>query len=150
MLYIASDHAGFALKEYLKRFLKKHSIAVEDIGAHRYDKADDFPRYAFSLSKKVASDSSHRGILLCGSGQGMCIAANKVRGIRAASVWNKKSAIASRHDDDTNILCLSGRMLTRKETEEILSSWLFTGFSGLARYKRRLNQIAAYEKNSRA
>lgn len=149
MLYIGADHAGFYLKEYLKRFLKKHSIAVEDCGAHEYDKADDFPRYAFSLAKKVARDPSHRGILLCGSGQGMCIAANKVKGIRAASAWSKKSAIASRRDDDTNILCLTGRMLARKEAEKILLSWLFTGFSGLTRYKRRLDQITAYERSSR-
>ncbi len=148
MLYIAADHGGFHLKEYLKQYLTKHAIAVEDIGAHTYDKKDDFPRYAFSLAKKVAADSSHRGILLCGSGQGMCIAANKVRGIRAASAWDKKSAIASRRDDDTNILCLTGRMLVRKEAEQILSSWLFTGFSGLTRYKRRLGQIATYEKSS--
>lgn len=149
MLYIASDHGGFYLKEYLKRFLKKHSIVVEDLGARTYDKTDDFPRFAFSLANKVASDSSHRGILLCGSGQGMCIAANKVRGVRAASAWSKKSAIASRRDDDTNVLCLTGRMLTRKKAEEILTSWLFTGFSGLARHKRRLRQVAVYERSSR-
>jgi len=149
MLYIAADHAGFALKEHLKRFLKKRDIHVEDLGAHTFKNTDDYPDFAFTLARTVAQGTSARGILLCGSGQGMCIAANKVKGVRAASAWSKKSAIASRRDDDTNILCLSGRMFTKKETEEILLSWLFTGFSGLARYKRRLNQIAAYEKNSR-
>lgn len=149
MLYIASDHGGYRLKEYLKQFLTKHSIAVEDVGAQNYDETDDFPRYAFSLAKKVAPDASHRGVLLCGSGQGVCIAANKVQGIRAASAWDTESAVAARRDDNTNILCLAGRMLTRKKAEEILMSWLFTGFSGLARHKRRLRQVAVYERSSR-
>lgn len=147
MLYIAADHGGYHLKEYLKQFLKKHSIAVEDVGAQSYDETDDYPRYAFSLAKKVASDASHRGVLLCGSGQGICIAANKVKGAHAASAWDKVSARAARRDDNTNILCLAGRMLTRKKAEEILTSWLFTGFSDLARHKRRLRQVAAYERN---
>lgn len=141
MLYIAADHAGYALKEHLKRFLAKHAIEVQDLGAHTLKKTDDYPDYARSLAKKVMRNQSARGILLCGSGQGMCIAANRVKGIRAVSAWDEKSATASRHDDDANVLCLAARMLTRKKAEDIVRSWLFTGFSGLVRHKRRLRKI---------
>lgn len=143
MIYIAADHAGFALKKYLKRFLAKRAIHVEDLGAHSFKKTDDYPDYALPLAKKVADAKSARGILLCGSGQGMCIAANRVSGVRAVSAWNTKSAVASRRNDDANVLCLAGRMLTRKQTEKIVLSWLFTGFSGLARHKRRLKKLDA-------
>lgn len=141
MIYIAADHAGFTLKEYLKRFLAKRAIRVEDLGAHSFKKTDDYPDYALPLAKKIARVKSARGILLCGSGQGVCIAANRVSGVRAVSAWNAKSAIASRRDDDANVLCLASRMLTRKQTEEIILSWLFTEFSGLARHKRRLKKL---------
>lgn len=141
MLYIASDHAGFALKEYLKHFLSKRAVCIEDLGAHSFKKTDDYPDYALTLAKKIAPNSSHRGILICGSGQGMCIAANRNKGVRAALAWDKKSAVASRHDDNANILCLAGRMLTRKQAEKIILIWLFTEFSGFARHKRRLKKL---------
>lgn len=141
MLYIAADHAGYALKEHLKRYLAKHTIEVQDLGAYAFKKTDDYPDYAFALAKKVTQKKPARGILLCGSGQGMCIAVNRVKGIRAVSAWDNESAIASRRDDDANVLCLAARMLTKKRAENILRSWLFTGFSGLSRHKRRLQKI---------
>lgn len=149
MLYIASDHAGFELKEYVKRFLAKLGITATDLGAHAYKKTDDYPDFAIPLARKVAGDSSARGILICGSGQGVCIAANRIKKVRAALAWDVKSATASRNDDDANVLCLAGRMLSQKKAGTIVLSWLFTGFSGLTRHRRRIEKIDAIEKKSR-
>lgn len=140
MLYIAADHAGFQMKEHIKRFLEEKGIRVKDLGALTYDKDDDYPDVAHALAKQVSS-GAHRGIALCGSGQGMCIAANKTKGVRAALAWNEKSARASRNDDNANVLCLGGRLLSKKTVEACVLAWLETPFSGLARHKRRIRKI---------
>jgi len=146
-IYIASDHAGFTLKEYLKCFLLEHGYEVQDLGAKTCDPKDDYPAYAFALAKKVAaSKGAKKGILLCGSGQGVCMVANRVKGVRAALAWDEKSAQLSRSDDDANVLCLAGRLTTPTMARRIVSHWLTTKFSGLARHKRR---IKAIEKNPR-
>lgn len=141
MLYIGADHGGFHAKEKLKKFFEKNNISFTDIGAHTYDAGDDFPEIARALAHAVAKNTRYRGILLCGSGQGVCIAANKVKGIRAAQSWNTESAQTARRDDDANVLCLGGRLLSQKVLEDSIATWLSTPFSGLARHRRRIKKI---------
>ena len=147
MLYIAADHGGFALKEEIKKYLSRLGVSYEDLGAHSFIPTDDYPDVSFALAKKVASQKNAKGVLVCRSGQGACIAANKVRGIRATQSWNQESAKRSRNDDNSNIICLGGDFLTSKEMQSIIKTWLMTPFAKLPRYKRRLKKIADYEKN---
>ncbi len=139
-IYIAADHAGFALKEKLKRSIK----GIEDLGAFMLNKNDDYPVYALRVARKVASMKG-LGILICGSGQGMCIAANKIKGARAVLAENKKDALLARREDNANIVCLQGRILKEKEAREIVKVFLKTPFKKLKRYKRRINQIKKIE-----
>ncbi len=146
MLYIAADHAGFEAKETIKALLKKQRIPIIDLGATAFDSNDDYPPLALTLGKRVAQKRTNRGILLCGSGQGVCIAANKVPSIRAALAWDVQSARSARKDDDANVLCVPGRSLTDNQREQIVLAWLSEPFSRLARHKRRIQQILSYEK----
>lgn len=141
MIYIAADHAGFAKKEYLKRYGEAHGIPFQDLGAQILKKNDDYPDYAKKLAHEVKKSPLHKGILLCGSGQGVCITANKIRGIRAALAWNTQSARASRSDDNTNVLCLAARLLSQKQLEDIVRTWLKTPFSKKPRHTRRIKKI---------
>lgn len=146
MIYLAADHAGFESKERLKKFLSKKGIPVTDLGAMEFDTNDDYPTYALTLAEKVAQTPKSRGILLCGSGQGVCIAANKVPSIRAALAWDVLSAKSARGDDNANILCVPGRALTDRDREKIVIAWITEPFSNLSRHKRRIRQITQYEK----
>lgn len=141
MVFLGADHAGFAAKDKLIKYLVRQGIAHTDLGAHAYDAHDDYPDFAKTVAKKVASSQTARGILLCGSGQGVCIAANKIKGVRAALAWNEASAKACRQDDDANILCLPGRLIPYARLERIVAEWLKTPFSKLARHKRRIKKI---------
>lgn len=141
MLFIAADHAGYAKKEYLKKYFDAHGILFQDLGAHTFDKRDDYPDYAKKVANEVKKDTTHKGILICGSGQGVCITANKIHGIRAALAWNTQSATYSRTDDNANILCLAGKLLSNKETERIVHTWLQTHFSKKTRHTRRIQKI---------
>jgi len=141
MLFIASDHAGYVKKEHLKKYFEAHSISFQDLGALTFDKHDDYPDYAKKLSREVIKNKKNKGILLCGSGQGVCITANKIRGIRAALAWNTQSAKISRTDDDANVLCLAARLLSQKQLERITQAWLTTPFSKKSRHKRRIQKI---------
>lgn len=149
MLYIAADHGGFELKEHIKKFLARTGHPVTDVGAYSYVSTDDYPDFSFALAEKVAKNKKAKGILLCRSGQGACIAANKVAGIRAAQSWSAETARRSRTDDNSNVLCLGGDFLSKKEVQSIISTWLKTSFSKLPRHKRRIAKITQYEKNSR-
>lgn len=147
MLYIAADHAGYQLKKYLLRYLKNvlKKKAV-DLGAASYDKEDDFPDFAIALAKKVAKDKKALGILVCGSGQGVCITANKVKGIRAMLGYSIESAELGRRHDNANVLCLAGRVLSEEHAAAIMKRFLETEFDGQARRLRRLKKITALEK----
>src|SRR3989344_4708450 len=101
-IIIGSDHAGFKLKGEINKFLDKHLIMYEDIGTFGGNKNDDYPDYAFEVAEKVAKNKNAKGILVCGTGTGMAIAANKVKGIRAAFVYDNYSAKMARNDNDTN------------------------------------------------
>ncbi len=144
MIYLGADHAGYALKEHLKKFLQKKGYTVKDLGAHKLDKTDDYPDYAAKVAKAVQKNG--KGILLCGSAEGICIAANKFKEIRAVPVWSLQNAKLSRQHNDANILCLSGWQMPKKKTEQIVLTWLKTPFSGEARHIRRIKKIARLER----
>lgn len=155
MIYIGADHAGYKLKEEIRKFLESKKIKYTDVGTYSAESVD-YPEYALKVAKAVSkcregsSDPSARGILVCGSGIGVCIVANKVRGVRAGLVWNTRLAKKSREDDDTNVLCLSGWETTKKEAVEIIDVWLKTKFSRAARHRRRVKKIEVIESSRAA
>ncbi|MFH1227963.1 MAG: ribose 5-phosphate isomerase B [Planctomycetota bacterium] len=141
---IASDHAGFKVKELIKPLLDKYNYSYRDFGANSEDSVD-YPDYAFNVAEAVASGSYERGILVCGTGLGMAIAANKVNGIRAVTVHNAFTAEMSRRHNDANVLCLGARILQTADIEGIVKLWLATPFEG-DRHTRRVDKIGRYEK----
>jgi ribose 5-phosphate isomerase B len=151
-IYIGSDHAGFKLKESMKKFLTGIGVDFEDTGNKKYDKNDDYPVFAAKLARKVANSGS-LGVLFCGSSFGMCIAANKIKGIRAVSVNNVADAKLARLHNDANVLCLSGGGTLDKLSpglkpefaKKIIKAFLFTLFSKEERHKRRINEIKRLE-----
>lgn len=146
MIYIGSDHGGFKLKEELKKFLKGNKVAFIDVGPAKLNPKDDYPQYASKVAKQVQkSPGIHKGILLCRSGQGVCIVANKFKRVRAALAWNEAVAKASRHDDDVNVLCLPSDYISAEAAEDIVKVWLRTGFAPLGRYQRRIDEIKRIE-----
>ena len=142
---IASDHAGFKIKEKLKLFLKKLNIEYKDLGPFSFKKEDDYPDYAFKVANEVVKNNS-LGILLCGSGSGMSIAANKIKGVRAAQIYDSYSARASRADNNANIACLRSRNFSFEKIKQLTKIWLNTEFSKEKRHIRRLNKIHNFEK----
>lgn len=142
-VFIAGDHAGFELKNRIKEHLVHGGYDVEDVGPHQLDPDDDYPKYAFELTTKILGEESDdpRGILVCGSGQGVCMAANRVGGIRAALVWSQEMARETRRDNDSNVLCLASRFTDGDTAISIVDNWLQEDFSGEARHQRRINQI---------
>jgi ribose 5-phosphate isomerase B len=142
MLYIASDHGGFKLKNRLIRYLQNELLEpFEDLGPFEYVETDDYSDYAISLSKKVEKDKKNLGILICGTGNGVCIAANKNKGIRAIIGYNIKSAELGKEHNNANVLCLAGRVLTEEHAMMIVKKFLETPFSGDERHVRRLKKI---------
>ncbi len=139
-IYIGSDHAGFALKEKIKRWLEKKNVLYQDLGDVLFNPNDDYPDYAEKVARAVVRNRS-LGILICGSAQGVCIAANKVKGIRAVVPFNLKEARLSRTDDDANIICLSGWYMHFHKAARMLERFLTTPFSHEPRHVRRLGKI---------
>lgn len=146
MLYLGADHAGYNLKEKIKKHLFKLNINFEDLGAKKLDPLDDYPDSALAVATKVSKNSGSLGIVICGTGLGSCIAANKIKRIRAATAWSPGTAKQAREHLDANILCLGARVLTMTKAKEILEWWLETKFSGKERHIRRINKIKKIEK----
>ena len=142
-IILAADHAGFELKEKLKDVLIESEVPFEDL-TPKFDKEDDYTDEAFKAAKKVVKDKT-QGVLVCGTGIGMCIAANKVKGAMAAMAYDEKTARLSRQHNDANILCLGARTTEEGEAVKILKAWLTTRFLE-GRHARRVNQIKAFEK----
>ena len=142
---LASDHAGFRLKEIAKEILNEVGISVEDFGTDS-DASVDYPDLAKPAIASIAEGKADRGVLVCGSGVGMSIVANRFPGIRAALVSEVKTAEMSRKHNDANVLVLPGWKLDRPEAEEILRVWLRTEFEG-GRHQRRLDKIRDVEKS---
>lgn len=145
---IGSDHAGYAAKQAVIKHLAKHSYTIVDVGGFSLDTNDDYPDYAVQVAKAVASDRKGmtKGVLICGSGTGMVIAANKVAGIRASVVYDSYSAKMARHDNDANIVALRGRKFSLQKDVQLVKLFLETPFSGIPRHKRRIAKIKRLEK----
>lgn len=148
MIFLGADHAGFALKKHLLRVLKKKQFAYEDLGAFSYVSNDDYPIYAAEICKRVRRTTDSRGILICGSGVGMSMAANKISGIRAANVWNVRVGVRARQEEDANVLVLPASFVTRDKAEKIILTWLATPFRRIPRYRRRLGELVRIENAS--
>lgn len=144
-IFLGADHAGLKLKRRLGSFLKKLGYHVVDLGAQTKNLSDDYPDYAKKVALSVSMGKG-LGILVCGSAEGMCIAANKVKGIRAVVCWTQKNAKLSREHNDANILCLSGWDLSDSRAQGIVNAWLSASFSGLPRHLRRINKIKRMER----
>ncbi len=140
---IGSDHAGFENKEKLKKTLDELGVEYEDCGTNSIESVD-YPVFAKKVAEKVASGEVEQGILVCGSGNGMQIAANKVRGIRAALAWNEETAKLARQHNDANILSLPARMVSDEEAAKIVKSFLNAEFEG-GRHARRVEEISEME-----
>ncbi len=194
MIYIASDHGGFELKERLVAHLQGAGLEFEDLGPKTYNLADDYPKFAAKVAEKISQAAGNRagsaavdgteagvkfagadvgvgdgdganggavvgadvdadvganaakGILLCRSGQGMCISANKFKGVRAGVCWNAEVAAAAKRDDDVNVLCLPSEYVSPEEAVRIFDAWNSAQFSPEPRFSRRLEEISELEK----
>jgi len=144
MIYIGADHRGYRLKEEIKKWLETEHYEHRDLGAKEYDKNDDFPEISIKLAETVAIEGA-KGILICGSGAGASIAANKIKGIRAGLCTSEKQAKAAKNDDDINVLCISADLVSVEDNIKIVSVFLATMFSSEERHIRRINQIKTYE-----
>ncbi len=144
---IASDHAGFEAKEMAKISLEELGYMAVDYGTHN-EESCDYPEYAVQVAKKVNNGDHEFGILVCGSGQGMCMTANKYPNIRAALVYSPEVAELSRQHNNANILCLPGRQLNKEQIHEILKVWFSTEFEG-GRHDRRVQKIQSLTSNKR-
>lgn len=142
-IYLGADHNGFEYKTQLAKALQQAGHQVIDEGDEALSADDDYPEFAAKVAHALLADSDPeaRGILVCGSGQGICIAANRFKGIRAALCWNQAEARAARNDDDCNILCLSSRYTSLDEAGSIMAAFLATPFAGAPRFKRRIQQL---------
>lgn len=146
IIYIGADHRGFELKEELKRFLHASGYEVFDVGNSKQDDGDDYPDFAAEVGTRVSKEyETARGILICGSGVGMCVVANKFPKVRAALVTNVNQAFDSRNDDNSNVLCLAANYTDTSLANKIVAAWLSTPFSGEARHARRVDKIRQFE-----
>ncbi|MGH3341851.1 MAG: ribose-5-phosphate isomerase [Carbonactinosporaceae bacterium] len=148
-VYLGSDHAGFALKGHLVAVLGEWGYEPVDCGAFRDDPDDDYPPFVLRAALRTAGDAGARGIVIGGSGNGEAMAANKVKGVRAALAWNEETAVLAREHNDANVLSLGARMLAVDTATRLAELFLATAFSGADRHARRLAMIAAYERTGR-
>ena len=142
-LFIGADHNGFELKRILVESLSRSGYEVVDTGDTELRPDDDFPQFAEKAVRALlqADEPAAKAILICGSGQGMCMAANRFKGIRASLIWDVAEARAARNDDDSNVLCLPARSVSAEEAVYITEAWLATPFAGASRYKRRIKEL---------
>lgn len=142
---VGADHRGFELKEKLIRFLRGKGLMVADFGTHRKNPSSDYPDVAAKLARRVADGAFDRGLLICGTGIGMSIAANKIKGIRAARCVSRRDALLSREHNDANVLTLGGMTTSFQTAKEIVQAWLRAEAEG-GRHRRRVKKIAKLEK----
>jgi ribose 5-phosphate isomerase B len=142
---IAADHGGFELKVQLTEDLRTAGYDVVDFGAHELATGDDFPDFVVPLARAVASGEVIRGVVICGSGVGACVAANKVPGVRAALITDSFSAHQGIEDDDMNVLCLGGRVTGQALAWDLVQTFLVARFKATERFKRRLAKISDLE-----
>jgi ribose 5-phosphate isomerase B len=142
-IFLGADHAGFELKNLLKEHLHKAGHQVEDTGAKTLEDHDDYPRYAYTVASKLLGeeDGTALGVLICGSGQGMSMAANRVNGVRAALAWDEATAKVSREDDNANVLVLPSRFVKPEQATAMVDAWLAAQFKADPKYQRRLDEL---------
>ena len=140
-VFIGADHNGFEDKKLISDYLKSQGFDVVDDGDLQLDPQDDFPDYASKVAHEVLKDNYTRGVLICGSGQGVCMAANRFKGIRASLCWNEKEAYSSRNDDDANVLCLSATNQTIDDMKRVIEVWFATPFNPEERFIRRIKEL---------
>ncbi len=138
-LSIGADHAGYYLKEQIKKYLKLKNYDFKDYGTFKIE-STDYPEYAYKVGQSIVNGEANLGILICGTGIGMSITANKIKGIRAALAHDEQTAKLSRQHNDANVLCLGGRILSEDEALKIVDIWLNTSFEG-GRHEKRLKLI---------
>jgi ribose 5-phosphate isomerase B len=142
---IAADHGGFSLKEGIIRRLTSQGIDVLDFGAKKMESGDDYPDYVVPMARAVAAGEAERGIAICGSGVGACVAANKVAGVRAGLIHEVYSARQGVEDDNMNVICLGGRVLGEELAWDLLQAFLGAEFRAQERFVRRLAKVKALE-----
>jgi ribose 5-phosphate isomerase B len=142
-IFVGSDHNGFNLHNQLIDYLRKAGYEVHDSGNTKLDPNDDFTEYAAQVvdDMRHSGDEESRGVLICGSGQGMCMAANRFKGIRAAFGHNESSVKAARNDSDSNVLCLASNDLQDEQANVLVETWLNTPFNGALRFNRRIKAM---------
>ena len=143
-IYLGSDHAGYKLKEQIKDFLDELGYKYVDVGNLKLEPEDDYTDFAYEVAKNVAKTNG-RGILICDSGVGVCIVANKIKGIRAVVGYNVRIAKMSRVHNNTNILCLGQDYINLDKSKKIVQTWIETDFSAGKRHQRRLEKISKIE-----
>ncbi|GGS97096.1 ribose-5-phosphate isomerase [Planobispora rosea] len=144
-VYIGADHAGYELKNHLVSWLKEHGHEVTDCGPFVYDAEDDYPPFVLRAAQGVAEDPGSLGVVIGGSGNGEQIAANKVRGVRAALAWSEDTAKLGREHNDANVISIGSRMHSTEEATRFVELFLATPYSGAERHSRRIDQLTAYE-----
>ena len=144
-VYLGSDHAGFELKAFLVKHLASLGHEVVDIGPHVFDPDDDYPAFCIETARRVVADPGSLGVVIGGSGNGEQIAANKVRGCRAALAWSTETAKLAREHNDAQVVGIGARMHSSAEAAKIIETVLSTPFSGGARHIRRIDQISQFE-----
>lgn len=142
-IFIGADHNGFEMKRKLTEFLERSGYEVIDEGNDKFNPDDDFPQFAARVvtAMLASGEDDPKGILICGSAQGMVMAANRFKGIRASLVWDTEEARLSRNDDNANIICLPSRIVDQRQAEIVTNIWLKTPFAAAPRFKRRLAQL---------
>ncbi len=143
---IASDHGGFELKEKIAPMLRSQGYTVVDFGAYQLDAGDDYPDFVIPMGRAIARGELERGVAICGSGVGACIALNKISGIRASLITELFSAKQGVEDDDMNVICLGGRVIDYEIAWKLIQVFLKATFSGAVRHQRRLAKISALER----
>jgi ribose 5-phosphate isomerase B len=143
---VAADHGGFALKEALAKDLREAGYEIRDFGAHELHAGDDYPDFVVPMARAIARGEVARGIAICGSGVGACVAANKVPGVRAGLIHDVYSARQGVEDDDMNVICLGGRVMGYALARDLVHAFLNAQFGGDERFRRRLDKVAALEK----
>lgn len=144
-VFLAADHAGFELKEQIKAYLLSKNYEVEDLGAFRFEKGDDYPDFIEKAARKVSENKDSMGIVFGKSGAGEAIVANKIKGIRAAAGFNSENVKLARVDNDINILSIGSQFVTPDNAKELAELFLTTPFSGEERHKRRIEKITNLE-----
>lgn len=145
-IVIGADHAGFALKEKLRSFLQAAGHEVVDVGAYDYDRDDDYPDFSAAVGRAVVAGEGERGILVCGSGVGACIAANKIDGVRACLCHDIYSAMQGVEHDDMNVLCLGALIVGERLAQKLVEGFLAADFIDEGRFRRRLDKVLALEE----